>query len=155
VRLPPEDRHGPENWETSGYKIFANTGEVWGERFDIPESLVSTSEYCATLGHKINHSFIYNCTEWFFHHPRHGLIPCTRTTREVLEGEELFLHYGYDPRNCPTWYRLELDLFLETHPELTEEEAANPERMEKLERPFYSELSGRRNDEDNVLMSTG
>ena len=29
IRLPPEHREGtPESWETSGYKIFANTGEV-------------------------------------------------------------------------------------------------------------------------------
>ena len=31
IRLPPEHREGvPESWETSGYKIFANTGEVVG-----------------------------------------------------------------------------------------------------------------------------
>ena len=26
-------------------------------------------------------------------------------TRDIAAGEELFLHYGYDPRNCPSWYR--------------------------------------------------
>ena len=25
--------------------------------------------------------------------------------RDIVAGEELFLHYGYDPRNCPSWYR--------------------------------------------------
>ena len=31
IRLPPEHREGvAESWETSGYKIFANTGEVVG-----------------------------------------------------------------------------------------------------------------------------
>ena len=64
VRLPPEERSGKEDWGTSGYKIFANTGEVWGERMDIPAEFIPTSAYRATLGHKINHDFTYNCTEW-------------------------------------------------------------------------------------------
>ena len=98
VRLPPEIR-GKENWENSGYKIFANTNELWGERIDIPGDLIYLENYCATLGHKINHNFEYNCTEWFFQHPRHGLIPCTKAVKDIKEGQELFLHYGYDPRN--------------------------------------------------------
>jgi len=142
IRLPPEHREGtPESWETSGYKIFANTGEVWGERMDIPVSHLETSSYSATLGHKVNHCFVYNCTEWFFDHPRHGLIPCTRATRDIAAGEELFLHYGYDPRNCPSWYREALDVFLDKNPDLTEEEVANPERMEEEKRPFYNQMS--------------
>ena len=38
--------------------------KVWGERMDIPASHLETSAYCATLGHKVNHCFVYNCTEW-------------------------------------------------------------------------------------------
>jgi hypothetical protein len=43
--------------------------------------------------------------EWFFDHPRFGVIPCERTTRFVAAGEELFLDYEYDPYNCPDWFR--------------------------------------------------
>ena len=31
---------------------------------DIPVSHLETSSYSATLGHKVNHCFVYNCTEW-------------------------------------------------------------------------------------------
>ena len=53
----------------------------------------------------MNHSFRPNCIEWFFDHPRFGVIPCERTTRFVAAGEELFLDYEYDPYNCPDWFR--------------------------------------------------
>jgi hypothetical protein len=53
----------------------------------------------------MNHSFRPNCIEWFFDHPRFGVIPCEKTTRLVLKGEELFLDYEYDPYNCPEWFR--------------------------------------------------
>ena len=128
VRLPP--RHGrKESWEDSGYKIFTNTEEVWGERMDLPGDLVDTQNYRATLGHKINHNFDYNCTEWFFQHPRHGLIPCITAVRDIEEGEELFLHYGYDPRNCPGWYQQLLAHFLSLNPDLELEQAADPKRL--------------------------
>ena len=128
VRLPP--RHGrKETWEDSGYKIFTNTEDVWGERMDLPGDLVDTENYRATLGHKINHNLDYNCTEWFFQHPRHGLIPCITAIRDISEGEELYLHYGYDPRNCPPWYEELLTDFLSRHPELQLEQAADPKRL--------------------------
>ena len=50
--------------------------------------------YRATLAHKINHNFHYNCTEWFFQHPRHGLIPSIIATSDLKQGQELYLHYG-------------------------------------------------------------
>jgi hypothetical protein len=128
IRLPPA--HGQkEDWETSGYKIFANTNEQWGERIDLPGDLIYLDNYCATLGHKVNHSFVYNCTEWFFKHPRHDLIPCTKAIRDIQAGEELFLHYGYDPRNCPAWYGPALDKFVQDNPNLELMEAATPERL--------------------------
>ena len=46
-----------------------------------------------------------NCIEWFFDHPRFGVIPCERTTEFVAAGEELFLDYEYDPYNCPAWFK--------------------------------------------------
>ena len=66
----------------------------------------------------MNHNFDYNCTEWFFQHPRHGTIPCALADRDIRQGEELFLHYGYDYNNCPVWYRQAAQEFLELHPEL-------------------------------------
>ena len=37
IRISP--KHGrtlKESWDNSGYKIFTNTNEVWGERLDLP-----------------------------------------------------------------------------------------------------------------------
>ena len=36
---------------------------------------------------------------------------------------------GYDPRNCPDWYREELERFMAENPELELEEAADPKRL--------------------------
>ena len=51
MRLPycPGEK---ECWESSGYKIFVNADHSSGERIDLPGELVTTSVYCATLGHK-------------------------------------------------------------------------------------------------------
>ncbi len=111
---------GPkEEWASSGYKIYINADYISGERMDIPEEYVSLDHYKASLGHKLNHSFRANCEEWFFEHPRFGLIPCERTTRDVLAGEELFLDYEYDPYNCPPWFQEQLIAFKAS---MTEEE---------------------------------
>ena len=73
VRLPYEIRgRPPENWATSGYKIHVNADWVSGLRMDIPVEYIDLSVYCATLGHKMNHSFDANCFAWFVDHPRKG-----------------------------------------------------------------------------------
>ncbi len=104
---------GPrEDWSTSGYKIFVNADFTSGERMDVPGEMATRADlYCASLGHKVgknispyeyffafsicqvNHSFLPNCCQWFFDHPRFGVVPCHRTTREVRKGEELTLDY--------------------------------------------------------------
>jgi len=132
VRLPYKPGT-KEVWETSGYKIFVNADYKSGERIDLPGELIHLKNYCATLGHKINHCFVYNCTEWFFSHPRHGLVPCVVSTRKIHAGEEFLLHYGYDPLNCPSWYREALDEFLIDKPELDLWKASDPMRMESDE----------------------
>ena len=62
--------------------------------FIIIGDLIYLENYRATLAHKINHNFHYNCTEWFFQHPRHGLIPSIIATSDIEKGQELYLHYG-------------------------------------------------------------
>jgi SET domain-containing protein len=57
------------------------------------------------------------------------LIPCTKAITDIQAGEEIFLHYGYDPRNCPSWYGPTLDKFLDDNPDLEQMEAADPERL--------------------------
>ena len=42
---------------------------------------------------------------------------------------KLYFFQGYDPRNCPDWYREELDSFMAENPDLELEEAADPKRL--------------------------
>ena len=84
VRLPyrPGEK---EDWESSGYKIFINADHSSGERIDLPGDLIQINNYAATLGHKMNHNFDYNCREWFCDHPRHGIIPCALADRNIQQ----------------------------------------------------------------------
>ena len=104
VRIPYKLGGPKEVWETSGYKIFINADYTSGERMDIPAEFISRDKYRATLGHKVNHSFKPNCREWFYNHPRFGVIPSIVAKRQIEAGEELLLDYEYDPYNCPQWF---------------------------------------------------
>lgn len=117
VRLPFVLGGPKEDWSTSGYKIFVNADFKSGERMNIPPQYVPLESYCSTLGHKVNHSFEPNCSEWFIDHPRFGVIPCERTSKEIKAGEELFLDYEYDPYNCPEWFEVALRSFVATSTE--------------------------------------
>jgi len=90
--------------EANAYKIFDpndKDGVV-----DILEKYHPYANYCASLAHKTNHSFIPNCEFSEFNHPRWGLVPCIQTIHDVAEGEEIFVWYGYDLDYCPEWYLL-------------------------------------------------
>ena len=103
VRIPYrvyQEGDPKEEWSTSAYKIYINADWKSGERMDIPSEYVSLDNYCATLGHKINHSFRPNCEEWFFDHPRFGILPCERAKRDIKAGEELFLGELLKYVNC-------------------------------------------------------
>ena len=64
----------------------------------------SLTNYCASLAHKTNHSFIPNCEFGEFHHPRFGLVPCLQAIHSIAAGEEIFVWYGYELDYCPAWY---------------------------------------------------
>lgn len=102
------------DWSTNGNTISLDEETV----IDVPEPYNYVSKYCATLGHKANHSFTPNCIYDPFVHPRFGSIKCIRTIRPVVRDEELTVAYGYDhspPGNngpeAPEWYQLELKAF--------------------------------------------
>ncbi|XP_072898824.1 histone-lysine N-methyltransferase SETD7 isoform X1 [Hemitrygon akajei] len=85
---------------------------------DVPEPYNSTKQYCASLGHKANHSFTPNCIYATFIHPRFGPVKCIRTIRAVQRDEELTVDYGYDHYSAgkggpeaPDWYKMELQAF--------------------------------------------
>ena len=64
----------------------------------------STANYTSTLAHKINHSFKANCEWTHALHPCYGKIPAILTLEDLEQGDELFIHYGYDMDEAPQWY---------------------------------------------------
>ena len=63
---------------------------------DLPAECIPFSNYRATRGHKINHSFAPNCKWDTVRHPVFGRIPRIVTLKRVEVGEELTCHYMID-----------------------------------------------------------
>ena len=64
------------------------------------------SNYRATLGHKINHSFMnVNVKFQSVIHPRFGPIVAAISLIPITKGEEILASYGYSPEtNVPRWF---------------------------------------------------
>lgn len=71
---------------------------------DIPENMANLDQYCASLGHKVCHSFTPNCEFDNFDHPRFGPIKCIVSQRPIAKGEEITVHYEYILAVAPSWY---------------------------------------------------
>ncbi|XP_061757526.1 histone-lysine N-methyltransferase SETD7 isoform X1 [Nerophis ophidion] len=102
------------DWALNGNTISLDEDTV----IDVPQPFDQTERYCASLGHKANHSFTPNCKYDVFIHPRFGLIKCIRTLKAVQKDEELTVAYGYDHEatgkkglEAPDWYKQELHAF--------------------------------------------
>lgn len=102
------------DWALNGNTISLDEDTV----IDVPQPFDQTEKYCASLGHKANHSFTPNCKYDPYVHPRFGPIKCIRTIRAVEKDEELTVAYGYDHEasvsggpEAPDWYKRELELF--------------------------------------------
>jgi len=90
-------------WDEDSYKIF-DPSRVPDGTVDIPKQFRSYANYCASLAHKTNHSFVPNSEFVVFDHPRYGVIPCIASIHSIAAGEEIFVRYGYDLDYCPEWY---------------------------------------------------
>ena len=78
-----ERRH----WRHNGNCIALD--EAAGIDIDVPQQLATTDQYCASLGHKANHTFDarrQNCEYWHYYHPRQGHIKCVRVRPERVGG---------------------------------------------------------------------
>ncbi|XP_075471127.1 histone-lysine N-methyltransferase SETD7 isoform X2 [Ascaphus truei] len=102
------------DWALNGSTISLDDETV----LDVPEPYKITTKYCASLGHKANHSFTPNCIYDTFVHPRFGPIKCIRTIMAVEQDEELIVAYGYDHNStgkngpeAPEWYQQQLKSF--------------------------------------------
>ncbi|XP_043917565.1 histone-lysine N-methyltransferase SETD7 [Protopterus annectens] len=102
------------DWNVNGNTISLDEEIV----LDVPEPFSNVKKYCASLGHKANHSFTPNCKYDHFIHPRFGPIKCIRTIKAVEKDEELTVAYGYDhippgktTPDAPEWYQQDLKTF--------------------------------------------
>ncbi|XP_029517913.1 histone-lysine N-methyltransferase SETD7 [Oncorhynchus nerka] len=102
------------DWSLNGNTISLDEDTV----IDVPQPFHQMDRYCASLGHKANHSFTPNCKYDPFVHPRFGPIKCVRTLQAVQRDEELTVAYGYDHEpsgksgpEAPDWYKQELQAF--------------------------------------------
>ena len=86
---------------TSDYAIRLN-GQV---DLDIPEEYKDLDRYCATKGHKSNHSFTPNAKWSRLDHPRFGMICSVTALRDIPEGEEILVNYGLGMAFAPDWYK--------------------------------------------------
>ena len=102
VRLTSLKAIDMPDWDDNAYRIFDPTRK--DGTIDIPKEFIPLTNYCASLAHKTNHSFIPNAEFVVFDHPRFGLVPSILTTQDIDAGEEIFCHYGYEMDDCPTWY---------------------------------------------------
>ena len=111
VRLPPEADEAEADWEKCSYRIFLSKPLTSQEEveadcdiLDIPEEMRSLDKYCATVAHKVNHSFEPCGAFRSFHHPLHGDIKCVVATCLIPAGSELTTDYKYPLDDCPAWY---------------------------------------------------
>lgn len=117
VRLRVEEAN-ERSWEENEYTIrLTNPGEnsddeddgTEGVALSVPVEDATTNQYCATLGHKINHASgnTVNTEFDFCMHPRFGEIRSIVTTKNVRKDEELFADYGYGDfkeLKPPSWF---------------------------------------------------
>jgi histone-lysine N-methyltransferase SETD7 len=105
--LYTKDTYHNQTWEEY-WSIFRNLLEFDGTVVKhVPEPYWNISNYRATLGHKLNHSFKYAKTDFGkAFHPRFGDIRSIFATADITKGEEILLDYGYGQNtglNAPLW----------------------------------------------------
>jgi len=84
---------------------------------DVPKPFDQLDKYCASVGHKCNHSFTPNAKYDLYDHPRFGFIRCIRSLeRQILPDEEIFVCYAYSVKNGvpegPDWYLKQWEEFV-------------------------------------------
>mmetsp|Transcript_25689 Transcript_25689/g.41265 ORF Transcript_25689/g.41265 Transcript_25689/m.41265 type:complete len:276 (-) Transcript_25689:71-898(-) len=107
-----ENEEEEEEGEEEKYGDYDDDDREIGLSIDVPKEYALTTHYCASLGHKVNHSFDekkVNCEYAHCDHPRFGQIRCIKTLRPIKKGEELLVSYGYDILNVtgdgvPDWF---------------------------------------------------
>jgi len=110
IRLGPGEK---TPYHDTGYAIYVEWKRKRGQKgdhMDIPPDYQQSTNYVASLAHKLNHSFTPNC-EWInADHPVFGFVPAVATIQDVAAGEEVTAHYSMDMEDAPQWYMDSWDL---------------------------------------------
>ena len=73
---------------------------------NVPEGYWNITQFRATLGHKINHSFVKARSAFdFATHPRYGLIRSVIAIEDIYKDEEIFVNYHYNLGTSIQWYK--------------------------------------------------
>ena len=94
------------------YSEYSISHDGTTDMIDIPENCRNTETYCATLAHKICHSFGPNAQYSYAFHPRFGRIRCVTAIKYIQKEEEITCNYKYKLEKAPEWYKEDLKMFL-------------------------------------------
>ena len=100
-------------YKYSEYSISHHDGNT--DVIDIPEDCRNTEKYCATLAHKICHSFGPNAQYSYAFHPRFGRIRCVKAIKYIQKDEEITCNYKYKLEKAPEWYKEDLKMYLKNN----------------------------------------
>ena len=94
--LSPEEQHDG-HWYHYKYAGSLAECDSGASNIDIPTDLgKGLSNFAATLGHKLNHQFIPSAQfGGFLDSPRFGPIRAFFALKDIKEGDEMFISYGY------------------------------------------------------------
>lgn len=129
VRVP-----ATETSARSDYSILLGDGET---ALDVPPHLRSTQEYCASLGHKVCHSFSPNAAYSHAAHPLFGRIRSISAVRPIAAGDEVTCDYKYNWERAPDWYKEALERFL------LEEKGISPDKVKEWARTRTADNLGK------------
>ena len=73
---------------------------------DIPDGYQALDKYCATLGHKANHSCVPNAEWALVEHPRFGLIRGLNSIEKIKKDDEILINYQMNLADAPDWYKM-------------------------------------------------
>ena len=92
------------SWDN--HKFLVSFNRVYD--MNIPKHYWNITNFRATLGHKINHSFKDSKAKFgIAFHPRFGKVVTIIATKNITKHEEILIDYGYARVNnapVPEWY---------------------------------------------------
>ena len=101
IRLTHEVVDG-RDWAENSNTISLDDETV----LDVPGEYSRCDAYCATLGHKANHSSTPNACYDVFDHPLYGVIKCVRALQDIPPAHEITVDYGFDgAHGFPDWWQ--------------------------------------------------